>query len=358
MPGWRPPGACSIVSRGSLSCILNVPRGYFLLRTQRSARDRHFSPTDSGQSHRRDARGADAQEDARAGAAHRARRSARSSAPASSRRSARPPPETASGPGAGPALMLSFVLTAIACGFTALCYAEFASMVPGLRLRLHLLLRDARGARRLDHRLGPDHRVRDRQRRGRDLLGELLQHASARASASTCRLADDRLHDGARERCRTSSPPRRTSSASRSSSTSWPFAIVALDHHRPGLGHPRVRALQLLDGRRSSSSSSGSSSSSSFKYVKPEQLDALRAERLRRDRLRRGDHLLRLHRLRRRLDGRRGAPQPAAGHADRHHRLARSSARSSTSSSPLVFTGMIPYPALTQQLSRRSRRSR
>lgn len=33
-------------------------------------------------------------------------------------------------PGAGPSLMLSFVLTAIACGFTALCYAEFASMVP------------------------------------------------------------------------------------------------------------------------------------------------------------------------------------------------------------------------------------
>src|ERR1051325_7971072 len=33
-------------------------------------------------------------------------------------------------PGAGPPLMLSFVLTAIVCGFTALCYAEFASMVP------------------------------------------------------------------------------------------------------------------------------------------------------------------------------------------------------------------------------------
>ncbi len=33
-------------------------------------------------------------------------------------------------PGAGPALMLSFVLTGIACGFAALCYAEFASMVP------------------------------------------------------------------------------------------------------------------------------------------------------------------------------------------------------------------------------------
>src|SRR5512143_3488114 len=33
-------------------------------------------------------------------------------------------------PGAGPALVLSFVLTAAACGFIALCYAEFASMVP------------------------------------------------------------------------------------------------------------------------------------------------------------------------------------------------------------------------------------
>jgi APA family basic amino acid/polyamine antiporter len=32
--------------------------------------------------------------------------------------------------GAGPSLMLSFVITAIICGFTALCYAELASMVP------------------------------------------------------------------------------------------------------------------------------------------------------------------------------------------------------------------------------------
>jgi len=33
-------------------------------------------------------------------------------------------------PGAGPSLILSFVITAVVCGFTALCYAEFASMVP------------------------------------------------------------------------------------------------------------------------------------------------------------------------------------------------------------------------------------
>ena len=32
--------------------------------------------------------------------------------------------------GAGPGIIFSFVLTAITCGFAALCYAEFASMVP------------------------------------------------------------------------------------------------------------------------------------------------------------------------------------------------------------------------------------
>ena len=36
----------------------------------------------------------------------------------------------ASRPGAGPALILSFVVTGVACGFAALCYAEFAAMVP------------------------------------------------------------------------------------------------------------------------------------------------------------------------------------------------------------------------------------
>src|SRR5256884_3703725 len=33
-------------------------------------------------------------------------------------------------PGAGPAVMFSFVVAAIACGFAALCYAELASMIP------------------------------------------------------------------------------------------------------------------------------------------------------------------------------------------------------------------------------------
>ena len=33
-------------------------------------------------------------------------------------------------PGAGPALIVSFILTAVVCGFAALCYAELASLVP------------------------------------------------------------------------------------------------------------------------------------------------------------------------------------------------------------------------------------
>ncbi len=33
-------------------------------------------------------------------------------------------------PGAGPGIILSFFLTAVTCGFAALCYAEFAAMVP------------------------------------------------------------------------------------------------------------------------------------------------------------------------------------------------------------------------------------
>ena len=36
----------------------------------------------------------------------------------------------ASHTGAGPAIVISFIITGIACGFAALCYAEFAAMIP------------------------------------------------------------------------------------------------------------------------------------------------------------------------------------------------------------------------------------
>ncbi len=37
---------------------------------------------------------------------------------------------SASRPGAGPAIVISFIITALACGLAAICYAEFAAMVP------------------------------------------------------------------------------------------------------------------------------------------------------------------------------------------------------------------------------------
>ncbi|MEJ7665844.1 MAG: hypothetical protein WKG07_43180 [Hymenobacter sp.] len=56
---------------------------------------------------------------------------------------------------AGPAVTLSFVVAAVGCAFSALCYAEFAALVPVAGSRLHLRLRHDGRAVRLDYRLGP-----------------------------------------------------------------------------------------------------------------------------------------------------------------------------------------------------------
>ena len=61
---------------------------------------------------------------------------------------------------AGPGLMLSFVLSGTGCAFAALCYAEFAAMIPSGRQRLHLRLRHPGRTVCLDHRLGPDPGIR------------------------------------------------------------------------------------------------------------------------------------------------------------------------------------------------------
>jgi hypothetical protein len=84
--------------------------------------------------------------------------------------------DDASRPGAGPSLMVSFGITAIVCAFTELCYAEMAAMVPISGSGLYLLLRDVGGTGRVDHRLGLDPRIRNRQRRG----GLCLRKASCR----------------------------------------------------------------------------------------------------------------------------------------------------------------------------------
>ncbi len=66
---------------------------------------------------------------------------------------------------AGPAITLSFVVAGFACAMAALCYAEFAAMIPIAGQRLLVFLRDDGRVGRLDHRLGPGARVRGRRRR-------------------------------------------------------------------------------------------------------------------------------------------------------------------------------------------------
>ena len=66
-------------------------------------------------------------------------------------------------PGAGPAVMVSFVVAAIACGFAALCYAELASMIPVSGSAYTYSVRNAWRDHRVGHRLGPHSRVRGRE---------------------------------------------------------------------------------------------------------------------------------------------------------------------------------------------------
>ena len=75
---------------------------------------------------------------------------------------------------------------------------------PGLRQRLHLRLRDARRARGVDHRLGPDPRVRRRPWRPSPWAGAATSTSSSRTrSGSRCRnRSRTRPRTAARSTCR------------------------------------------------------------------------------------------------------------------------------------------------------------
>ena len=195
-------------------------------------------------------------------------------------------------------------------------------MVPVSGLRLHLRLRHARRAGGLDHRLGPDDRVRDRQRRGGHLLGQLLQHAAARRSASTSRAGstiDYRTRHA--EDAASSWPRRRTSSASRSSSTSSPSRIVTLitvvlvwgirESRQLQLGMVAIKLVVL-----------GFFVIVSFKYVKPAQLASVRARTASPGSPPAPPSSSSPTSASTRSRRRRGGEESEARHADRHHRLA------------------------------------
>ena len=181
-------------------------------------------------------------------------------------------------------------------------------MIPQAGSAYAYSLRHARRTRGVDHRLGPDPRIRGRQRRGRDLVGRLLQLAASRASASRCRTW---LTHGYRTALLSANPdvhgcsrPRRASPASRSSQP-------------PGVRHRGGRHLAAAarrEGERARQQRDGGDQAARARPLhrrrrhahRPGELHAVRAERLHRHPSGRGDRLLRLHRLRRHLDRGRG----------------------------------------------------
>ena len=92
---------------------------------------------------------------------------------------------TAASQNAGPALVLSMIISAVGCAFSGLCYAEFAAMVPVAGSAYTYAYATIGRVRRVDHRLGPDPRVRAQRGDRGGRLVRLLREPRARRSASS-----------------------------------------------------------------------------------------------------------------------------------------------------------------------------
>ena len=241
-------------------------------------------------------------------------------------------------PGAGPAIVLSFLLTALTCGFAALCYAEFAAMVPisgsaytyayaslgelvAWIIGWDLIIEYAVG--NIGVAIGWSGYFR-----------ELLTHFGVSLPAwlaTDYRSAHMAARGGRRGRRptldhRTWPPPSTTAPhllrlPGHRQSAGLPHRRA--DHRDPGHRHPGIGQLEQRDGaaqdrhhpvllrRRAHPDQAGP--------LERSRAGRLRAQRLRRDQRGRGDHLLQLHRIRRHLHGRGGGEGPGARHAVRHH---------------------------------------
>ena len=241
-------------------------------------------------------------------------------------------------PGAGPAIVLSFLLTAVACGFAALCYAEFAAMVPiagsaytyayaslgefvAWIIGWDLIIEYAVG--NIGVAIGWSGHFR-----------ELISHFGLSLPAwlaTDYRTAYDaaRAAGGRRHRRHTPSTWRRRVTGA---PILFGFPVIA---NVPAFFSVMLVTVVLVIGIRESANSNNAMVvlkigiilffiAVGLTLLKPEQLEQprarrLRAQRIRRHQRRRGDHLLQLHRVRRGLDRGGGSQGPRPRHAVRDH---------------------------------------
>ena len=240
-------------------------------------------------------------------------------------------------PGAGPAIVLSFLLTAAHLRLRGALLRRVRRHGADFRLGLHLRLRVARRAGGVDHRLGPDRRVRGRKHRRRHRMVGVFPGADVPLRCPHSRLARHGLPLGAHRRGggrwrghRRLQPVSRVGHRHRASALRVPLHRQSAgllrggdDHGDPGDRHQGVGRHQQRDG----SAQDRDHPVLLRGGIHPDQADSLersrhrglRAQRICRDQRRRGDHLLQLHRIRRDLHGGRGGQGPGPRHAVRHH---------------------------------------
>ena len=202
-------------------------------------------------------------------------------------------------------------------GRPLLCRAFDAAAGAGLDLYLHL--RDAGRTGRLDDRLGPDPRIfHGRGRRRLRLVGLFQQPAGPdRHGAADRALVGDRRADRAgrriaRRRHRPCACGRHRDDHHRSLDRRHARIGEAQQCHGRGEAD---RRLGLRGGRR------GLRQHGELASLHPAQHRRVRGVRNQRHPARRLDRVLRLYRLRRRLELRPGSMPAAARHADRHPRF-------------------------------------
>ena len=176
-------------------------------------------------------------------------------------------------------------------------------------------------ARRLDHRLGPDPRVRPERRDGGGRLVGILRELPARSRPGAAAASDRgaRRHGGPRRRADRAGrlqPARRGDRAARDRTPRGRDSPERQHQHGP-------RGAEDRGAHRLRGAGRGVRAAGAPGAVRTAQHRRVRPLRLERRAPRGGGDVLRVRRLRRGLDRRAGSEEPAARHADRHPRLAR-----------------------------------